>query len=131
MSDVVGGVITNEDDESVFSSNSKLSRDEREFHLWYNEADGIWEAESSIPKFWRKLEKKGWTCTNVQYYYDGTVCSKTFTSGSSKGVSITDPTKTRVMSDEQRLAASERFRALHKSNKVGTTEEDNEEDADE
>lgn len=116
---------TDSESTSAFGTTSKLSRDEREFHLWYLESEGVWEAESSIPKFWRKLEKKGWTCTGVQYYHDGTVCAKTFTSGSSKGVSITDPTKTRTMSEEQKLAAAERFRAMHRNNSV-----DNDEDTD-
>lgn len=123
--------VLNTDSESTSTSgvNSKLSRDEREFHLWYLESEGVWEAESSIPKFWRKLEKKGWTCTGTQYYHDGTVCAKTFTSGNTKGVSITDPTRTRTMSEEQKLAASERFRAMHRNNAMNN-EEDDEEDID-
>lgn len=87
---------------------TKLSRDEREIILLFNEGSGVWEAETSIPKWWRKLESKNWKCIKTLYYDDGTVCSKTFV-GSSKGVSITDPFKVREISDEQREAARQRF----------------------
>ena len=46
----------------------KLSRDEREIVLVYNEGERVWYADTSIPKFWRKLEKKGWECIRTQYY---------------------------------------------------------------
>ena len=91
-----------EEGDRLFASNSKLTQEEREIFLNYNEADRIWTAETSIPKFWRKLEKKGWICTGTTYYPDGTVCAKTFTSTNSKGVSITDPFKTRVVTEEQK-----------------------------
>lgn len=86
----------------------KLSKEEREIVLIYNEAEGCWIAETSIPKYWRKLENKNWICTSTQYYKDGTICSKTF-KGSKKGVSITDPFKVREVSEENRQKARERF----------------------
>lgn len=86
----------------------KLSKEEREIVLIYNEAEGFWIAETSIPKYWRKLENKNWICTGTQYYKDGTICSKTF-KGSKKGVSITDPFKIREVSEENRQKARERF----------------------
>lgn len=101
---------------SMFCSNTKLTREERELVINYNEDDGVWVAESSIPKFWRKLEKKNWTCTNTQYYADGTVCSKTFTSNCGKGISITDPTVKREMSAEDREKARQRFLSMRKNN---------------
>lgn len=86
----------------------KLSRDEREIILVYNEAERVWYADTSIPKFWRRLEKKGWECIKTQYYSDGTVCSKSF-KGSSKGITITDPFKKRELTEEQRQKIRERF----------------------
>lgn len=86
----------------------KLTKDEREIVLLYNEAEGVWYADTSIPKYWRKLEKKNWICIKTQYYKDGTICSKTF-KGSKKGVSIIDPFKKREMSDEQKEAVRQRF----------------------
>lgn len=89
-------------------SNTKLSKEEREIVLIFNEGEGVWIAESSVPKYWRRLEKKGWILDSVQYYPDGTVCAKTF-HGSKKGVTISDPFSVRKMSDEQREAARNRF----------------------
>lgn len=86
----------------------KLTRDDREINLVYNEAEGVWYADTSIPKFWRKLEKKNWICVKTQYYKDGTICSKSF-KGSKKGVTFTDPFKTREISDEQRQKIRDRF----------------------
>ena len=108
----------------VLASNVKLTKEEREFYLNYSELDGVWVAETSIPKFWRKLEKKNWKCTGVQYYPDGQVCSKTFTSGNSKGISITDPTKVRVMSEENIEKSRQRFIAMHNANNSEVTEEE-------
>ena len=109
---------------TAFVTNTKLTQAEREFFLNYNELDKVWVAESSIPKFWRKLEKKNWTCTGVQYYPDGTICSKTFTSNSPKGVNISDPTKAkREMTDEQKRACAERMQKLW-NKQSNDTEED-------
>lgn len=105
---------TEVDEDYSFVSNNKLTQFERELVINYCEYDKVWVAETSIPKFWRRFEKKGWICTGTQYYADGTVCSKTFTSGNSKGISITDPNKTRVLTDEQRAAAAERFKTMWK-----------------
>ena len=111
------------------ATNVKLTQAEREFFLNYNELDKVWVAESSIPKFWRKLEKKNWTCIKVQYYPDGTVCSKTFTSNSTKGVTITDPTKKREMSEAQKQAMRERASKMQLSrSNFNIVEEDDEED---
>ena len=115
---------TEVDNDFTFVSNNKLSQCEREIVINYCEYDKVWYAETSIPKFWRRLEKKGWICTGTQYYADGTVCSKSFTSGNSKGITITDPNKVRVMSEEAKALASERFKAFH-NNKSNTTDEGN------
>ena len=103
------------DKDRIFASNSKLTQEEREIFLNYNELDRVWVAETSIPKFWRKLEKQGWLCIGTTYYPDGTVCAKTFTSTNSKGVSITNPFKTRIMTDEQKEAARQRLSDYHNS----------------
>ena len=102
-------------EERLFASNTKLTQEEREIYLNYNELDRVWNAETSIPKFWRKLEKQCWVCTGVTYYPDGTVCAKTFTSTNTKGVSITNPFKTRNMTEEQKEAARQRFKQYHDS----------------
>lgn len=113
-------------EEQTFASASKLTIYEREFYLNYNEFDKVWIAESSIPKFWRRLEKRNWTCTGVQYYPDGSICSKTFTSNSPKGITITDPTKAkREMTEEQKQKAAERIQQMHNKRKENKEENNN------
>lgn len=97
---------TNEESTNVISD--KLSRDDRELVIVYNEAEGVFYADTSIPKFWRRLEKKNWECIRTQYYSDGTICSKSFR-GSKKGITITDPFKKRELSEEQLQKIRDRF----------------------
>lgn len=101
-------------------NNKKLTKEERELILVFNEADGYWTADSSIPKYWRRLEKKGWKLENTYYYNDGTVCSKTFVSGSKKGVSILNPLSTRVMSEAQKEATRKRLAEFRNLNEEVT-----------
>lgn len=86
----------------------KLSRSDRELVIVYNEAEGVFYADTSIPKFWRRLEKKNWECIGTQYYSDGTVCSKSFR-GTNKGITISDPFRKRNLTDEQREQIRQRF----------------------
>lgn len=95
-------------EESTNIISDKLSRDDRELVIVYNEAEGVFYADTSIPKFWRRLEKKNWECIHTQYYSDGTICSKSF-KGSKKGITITDPFKKRELSDEQLQKIRDRF----------------------
>lgn len=119
MSEKLDNYIASLQTDSTFVSSNKLTAEEREFYLNYSEFDKCWYAESSIPKFWRLLEKRNWECVRVQYYKDGTIQSKSFKSNSSKGVSIKDPTITRQVSDEQRQKAKERLIAYQKAKKGG------------
>jgi len=95
-------------EESTNIISDKLSRDDRELVIVYNEAEGVFYADTSIPKFWRRLEKKNWECIHTQYYSDGTICSKSFR-GSKKGITITDPFKKRELSEEQLQKIRDRF----------------------
>jgi len=56
----------------------RLERCERETLYRYNEDEGEWIADSSIPRDIHKLENQGWTEILVQYYKDGSVMSKQF-----------------------------------------------------
>lgn len=118
--DYIESMKTNEPTCDSDTITDKLSRDEREIVLVYNEGERVWYADTSIPKFWRRLEKKGWECINTQYYSDGTVCCKSFKGapGSSKGITITDPFKKRELSDEQRQKIRERFAKKDTNNEV-------------
>ena len=107
--DYIDSLKNNEAQDTVNNVIDKLIRSEREINLIYNEEDGYWIADTSIPKFWRRLEKKNWKCIVTNLYPDGTVCSKTFISNSPKGITITDPTKKRELTEEQRQAIRDRF----------------------
>jgi hypothetical protein len=65
-------------DTSKESADYHLCKEERETHYIYNEEDGYWIADSTIPRDIHKLEKQHWIETGVQYYKDGTVMAKQF-----------------------------------------------------
>ena len=106
--DYVESIKNNELKNDSDSVSSKLSKDDRECIFVYNESEGVWYADTSIAKYWRRLEKKNWECVKTTYYSDGTVCSKSFR-GSKKGITITDPFNKRKLTDEQRQAIRDRF----------------------
>lgn len=112
---------TNEESTNVISD--KLSRDDRELVIVYNEAEGVFYADTSIPKFWRRLEKKNWECIHTQYYSDGTICSKSFR-GSKKGITITDPFKKRELSEEQLQKIRDRFSKTTKNEDIEDIEDE-------
>jgi hypothetical protein len=56
----------------------RLEKVERETHYIYNEADGEWFADSSIPRDIHKLEQRHWIEVKTQYYKDGSVMAKMF-----------------------------------------------------
>lgn len=56
----------------------RLEKCERETLYRYNEDEGEWIADSSIPRDIHRLEKQGWTEILVQYYKDGTIMAKQF-----------------------------------------------------
>lgn len=109
---------------------SKLMLEEQETFVRYDVIDKMWYADTTYPPHMRKFEKKGWECTNTSYYEDGTVQGKSFCSGSKKGVTISNPTTTRNMTEEQKEAARQRFLQYH-ANKENATDIDEEDDEDE
>lgn len=91
---------------------SKLTRIERETHLYLNDEENIWYADSYIPRDINKFKKQGWDMIDESFYPDGTIAYARF-KAPSFAISIRKPEK-RKMSEEQRLAAAERMRMLHK-----------------
>jgi hypothetical protein len=65
-------------EETNEQANHKLCKEERETLYRFNEAEGYWLADSTLPRDIHKLEKQHWIEINVQYYKDGTVMSKQF-----------------------------------------------------
>ena len=93
----------------------KLSNEERETVLIYDNVDKVWHMDSTVPKHFRKALKQGWTPISQYVYEDGTVCGMELTA-LEKAVAIRDPNKKRVMSEKQ-------MQNLHRRN-----EENDEED---
>ena len=85
----------------------RLTPDERETILNYNEADNCWEVYTAVRKHMNKFEKLGWEVTNIEYYPDGEVFGK-FYKVPNRDISFRSPVK-REVTEEQRQAARERF----------------------
>ena len=58
---------------------SKLSTDEREVLLSYDAEAKMWIMDSTVPKYFRKALKQGWTPVRQYVYDDGTVCAMVLT----------------------------------------------------
>lgn len=79
---------------------TRLTTEERETVLVYDNVDKKWLMDSTVPKHVTKAKKQGWTQTAEYVYDDGTVCGGAFTAPA-KAITIRDPNKKRVMSEKQ------------------------------
>jgi hypothetical protein len=57
---------------------TRLSTEERETILVYDNVDKVWRMDSTVPKHFNKARKQGWTQTAEFAYEDGTVCGGAF-----------------------------------------------------
>lgn len=57
---------------------SRLSNEERETVLLYDNVDKVWRMDTTIPKHANKAKKQGWTQTAEYVYEDGVVCGGAF-----------------------------------------------------
>ena len=94
----------------------KLSSSEKEVLLHYDAVDNKWIMDTTIMKFYNKAIRQGWTQTDEYVYEDGTVCGGAF-EAPAKAITIRDPNKKRVMSDEQ-------MKNLHRHDEEDTDDED-------
>lgn len=58
--------------------NTKLTAEERETVLIYDNIDKIWRMDSTVPKHFNKAKKQGWVQTAEFVYDDDTVCGGAF-----------------------------------------------------
>lgn len=84
----------------IIKTTCKLSNEERETVLIYDNVDKVWRMDSTIPKHFRKALKQGWTPVAEYVYEDGTVCGMELTAPE-KAVTMRDLNKKRVMSELQ------------------------------
>ena len=78
----------------------KLTSEERETVLVYDGITKKWYADTTLPKHANRFKKQGWDQTTEYVYEDGLVCGGAF-EGSEKAITIRNPNKKRVMSEEQ------------------------------
>lgn len=57
---------------------TRLSAEERETVLVYDNVDKVWRMDSTVPKHFNKALKQGWKQTTEFIYEDGTVCGGAF-----------------------------------------------------
>ena len=94
---------------------SRLTIEERETNILFNEKDGYWSIVTDVPKHMNKFDKLGYECVKTIYYPDGSVETKEY-KVPAHAVSFRSPEK-RVshMTDEQKEAARERMKRLRAS----------------
>ena len=80
--------------------NTRLSAEERETVLVYDNVDKVWHMDTTVSNHLNKAKKQGWTQTTEYVYEDGTVCGGVF-EAPKKAITIRDPNKKRVMSEKQ------------------------------
>ena len=59
--------------------NTRLSTEERETVLVYDNVDKVWYMDTTVSKHANKAKRQGWTQTAEYVYEDGTVCGGAFT----------------------------------------------------
>lgn len=84
----------------IVKVNNKLTNEERETVLVYDYTEKIWYADTTITKHVNKFKKQGWKQTAEYVYEDGSVCGGAFIAPT-KGITIRDPNKKRVMNELQ------------------------------
>lgn len=84
----------------IIEVTSRLSVEERETVIVYDNIDKKWRVDTTLPKHVNRFKKQGWTQTAEYVYEDGSVCGGVF-EGSEKAITIRNPNKKRVMSELQ------------------------------
>ena len=78
---------------------TRLSSEERETILNYDNVEKIWLMDSTIPKHFNRALKQGWTPTAKYVYDDGTVCGMALTAPA-RAITIRS-TEKKQMSEKQ------------------------------
>ena len=83
----------------VIKVNTRLSAEERETLLNYDNVDKVWLMDSTVPKHFNRALKQGWTPIAKYIYEDGTVCGMVFTAPA-RAITIRN-TEKKQMSEKQ------------------------------
>ena len=79
--------------------NTKLTFDEKEVILTFDNTDRVWIMDSTVPKYFRKALKQGWNPVKQYVDEDGMVCGMVLTAPE-RAITIRSTTK-KQMSDKQ------------------------------
>ncbi len=93
----------------------RLTQEERETAIVYNEADGFWTIYTAVKMHMNRFDKLGYECTGVDRYPDGEIAGKFYKVP--RHVIHFYPLEKRTLNltDEQRAAMGERLRRGHTS----------------
>ena len=83
----------------IIKVTTRLSSEERETILNYDNVEKMWLMDSTIPKHFNRALKQGWTPTAKYIYEDGTVCGMALTAPA-RAITIRN-TEKKKMSDKQ------------------------------
>ena len=83
----------------IIKVTARLSAEERETILNYDNVDKMWIMDSTIPKHFNRALKQGWTPTAKYIYDDGTVCGMALTAPA-RAITIRN-TEKKKMSEKQ------------------------------
>ena len=83
----------------IIKVTTRLSAEERETILNYDNVDKVWLMDSTVPKHFNRALKQGWTPTAQYIYEDGTVCGMALTAPA-RAITIRN-TEKKKMSDRQ------------------------------
>lgn len=83
----------------IIKVNARLSVEEKETALHYDQIDKVWSMDSTIPAHFNKALKQKWTPIVKYVYDDGTVCGMVLTAPS-RAVTIRS-TEKKQMSEKQ------------------------------
>lgn len=83
----------------IIKITSRLSAEERETVLVYDNIDKVWHMDTTVSKHANKAKKQGWTQTAEYIYEDGTSCGGVF-EAPARAITIRNAEK-KQMSDEQ------------------------------
>lgn len=100
---------------------TKLTREEQEVHLSYDEISRQWCAEASVAKYINKFRKAGWKEIRTLTYPNGKTAIAWFVAPDF-ALSIRKPEK-KSISPEQRLAMKERLSSGLKSVQEGLSDQ--------
>ena len=100
---------------NIIKVSSRLTNEEKETIVTYDNIDKVWRMESTITKHFNKALRQEWTPITQYVYEDGVVCGMVL-EAPAHTITIRNPNKKRVVNDAQ-------TRNLHKH-------DDDEEDED-